>query len=586
MAIEDQRFYEHGGVDTEGILRAAVTDLEAGEAVEGGSTITQQLVRNLCIQHPEQDARTQDRRGEAGARVRRTPLASRQILGQYLNIATYGTVEGVDRGRGRRRLADLLLASRSGSSTCRRRRCSPGSRRRPPNTTRSSTRGRRRRAATRCCRRWRSSATSTRERGPRRWNASGLGLDVSDGYFDHREPYFFDYVEHQLIDHYGAEHGAPRRAPGPHDDRPGAAAGRPRSDAPTRSTNRPTRPRRLSRSTPATATSGRWSPAPTTPTSQFNLAAQGHRQPGSTFKAFVLTTAIKQGIDPYYDLLHIEAARPEPAPVGPLGSPHRRRGLPGDGQPAAGDGHLRQHRLRPARPRRRAGERRRDGEVDGDHDPARRDPGGGDRRPADRRLARWSWPTPTRPSPPAGSTTDPVAIAQGRPPRRQGRPPAGPAARTGPQPQRSPGEVTRLLHDNITEGTGTAAYTGCAGQAGKTGTTDEHTDAWFAGYQPNLATAVWVGYPESNDDLDDRACTGSPSSAAPSRPKSGTRSTRGRASPARNSTNPKKQIDWAPGYGAVHRRGARDRGREADKGGAATGAERRRTARPGRGRRL
>ena len=32
---------------------------------------------------------------------------------------------------------------------------------------------------------------------------------------------------------------------------------------------------------------------------QFNLAAQGHRQPGSTFKAFVLTTALKQGIDPY-----------------------------------------------------------------------------------------------------------------------------------------------------------------------------------------------------------------------------------------------------------------------------------------------
>ena len=60
-------------------------------------------------------------------------------------------------------------------------------------------------------------------------------------------------------------------------------------------------------------------------------------------------------------------------------------------------------------------------------------------------------------------------------------------------------QVTRLLHDNITEGTGTAAYTGCAGQAGKTGTTDEYTDAWFSGYQPNLATAVWVGYPQSNE---------------------------------------------------------------------------------------
>jgi penicillin-binding protein 1A len=60
-------------------------------------------------------------------------------------------------------------------------------------------------------------------------------------------------------------------------------------------------------------------------------------------------------------------------------------------------------------------------------------------------------------------------------------------------------EVTRLLHDNITFGTGTAAYTGCPGQAGKTGTTDRYTDAWFAGYQPNLSTVVWVGYPQSND---------------------------------------------------------------------------------------
>ena len=58
--------------------------------------------------------------------------------------------------------------------------------------------------------------------------------------------------------------------------------------------------------------------------------------------------------------------------------------------------------------------------------------------------------------------------------------------------------MTRLLHDNIIEGTGEAAYTGCVGQAGKTGTTDNETDAWFSGFQPNLATAVWVGYPQSN----------------------------------------------------------------------------------------
>ena len=55
IAIEDERFYEHDGVDVEAIARAASKDLEAGAAVEGGSTITQQLVRNLCIPDPDDD---------------------------------------------------------------------------------------------------------------------------------------------------------------------------------------------------------------------------------------------------------------------------------------------------------------------------------------------------------------------------------------------------------------------------------------------------------------------------------------------------------------------------------------------------
>ena len=96
-----------------------------------------------------------------------------------------------------------------------------------------------------------------------------------------------------------------------------------------------------------------------------------------------------------------------------------------------------------------------------------------------------------------GIRHDPVAIEQGGAPGRQGRTPAAPAAHRV-LARAVAWQVTRLLHDNITEGTGTAAYTGCTGQAGKTGTTDNDTDAWFSGYQPNLATAVWVGYPESN----------------------------------------------------------------------------------------
>ena len=47
VAIEDRRYYQHGAVDYVGIARAAWKDVTAGRAVEGGSTITQQLVRNL-----------------------------------------------------------------------------------------------------------------------------------------------------------------------------------------------------------------------------------------------------------------------------------------------------------------------------------------------------------------------------------------------------------------------------------------------------------------------------------------------------------------------------------------------------------
>jgi penicillin-binding protein 1A len=62
-------------------------------------------------------------------------------------------------------------------------------------------------------------------------------------------------------------------------------------------------------------------------------------------------------------------------------------------------------------------------------------------------------------------------------------------------------EVSKILHENVLGGTGTAANTGCGGQAGKTGTTDNFTDAWFVGYQPNLATAVWVGYPTATTSM-------------------------------------------------------------------------------------
>ena len=57
LAIEDRRFYHHGGVDPVGIMRAVVADVRAGKIVQGGSTITQELVRNLYLSREQKIGR-------------------------------------------------------------------------------------------------------------------------------------------------------------------------------------------------------------------------------------------------------------------------------------------------------------------------------------------------------------------------------------------------------------------------------------------------------------------------------------------------------------------------------------------------
>ena len=60
--------------------------------------------------------------------------------------------------------------------------------------------------------------------------------------------------------------------------------------------------------------------------------------------------------------------------------------------------------------------------------------------------------------------------------------------------------MTKVLEGVITSGTG-AGYTsiGCQSEAGKTGTSEDLSDAWFVGYTPLYSTAVWTGHPLSRD---------------------------------------------------------------------------------------
>ncbi|MGZ4256405.1 MAG: transglycosylase domain-containing protein, partial [Gaiellaceae bacterium] len=88
VAIEDHRFYQHGGVDYQGILRPAWSDLRAGHVVQGGSTITQQLVRNLYISKE----RTFKRKlKEACLAIKLSRRWSKErILAEYMNQVYYG----------------------------------------------------------------------------------------------------------------------------------------------------------------------------------------------------------------------------------------------------------------------------------------------------------------------------------------------------------------------------------------------------------------------------------------------------------------------------------------------------------------
>ncbi|MDP1808892.1 MAG: PBP1A family penicillin-binding protein [Actinomycetota bacterium] len=88
VSIEDQRFYEHSGVDPRSILRALFINFKSGRIVEGGSTITQQLVKNLFLSNE----RTFDRKFREAilAYQLEHKLSKKKIMELYLNTVYYG----------------------------------------------------------------------------------------------------------------------------------------------------------------------------------------------------------------------------------------------------------------------------------------------------------------------------------------------------------------------------------------------------------------------------------------------------------------------------------------------------------------
>ncbi|MFZ5906635.1 MAG: penicillin-binding protein 1A [Nitrospirota bacterium] len=89
IAVEDTRFYHHPGVDIIGIMRALLHDIRAGGIVEGGSTITQQLARLLFLQ-PDRSIKRKIREAALSVKIEQR-YTKDEILGMYLNQAYFGT---------------------------------------------------------------------------------------------------------------------------------------------------------------------------------------------------------------------------------------------------------------------------------------------------------------------------------------------------------------------------------------------------------------------------------------------------------------------------------------------------------------
>jgi penicillin-binding protein 1A len=502
IAIEDRRFFEHNGVDIEGTARAAVANIKAGGIVEGGSTITQQLVRNLYI---SRERTVQRKVKEACLATKLDRARSKEwILTTYLNQVFYGNraygIEAASRTYFSKPASKLLLSEAA---------LLAGLTQAPsvydPFTVPARALARRNEVL-----RAMLDTGIVTSRVHKLAVAAKLDLRRGKVYDAIREPYFFGYVRDRLIEEYGPQ---PVRSGGlkvyttiiPRYQRLAETAIREtldESDDPAAAL--------ISISPRTGAIRAMAAIVPNRPKNQFNLLSQARRQPGSTFKTFVLAAAVEQGINP--DSTYYVSApftyRIHPAGNCDDGSWWCVKTYANDyyGWSSIRSATLRSDNSVYAQltldvtPKEVADVARRMGvrsqlDVKGAFVPSI---GLGSIAVSPLDIAS-SYATLAA----EGVYSEPMAIRRvvledgtvdtragwGKPKRRR-------AISEG-----TAAIVTRILEQNIQWGTGTRAAFGRPA-AGKTGTAELNVDAWFAGYTPELATAVWMGYTRAEIPLD------------------------------------------------------------------------------------
>ncbi len=500
VAIEDKNFYEHGALDYEGIARAVWEDLKAGgKPVQGASTITQQLVRNLYIEQPEETIERKLTEAHLAVELE-DEKSKRWILKNYLNTAPYGTVEG-QTAVGAEAAAQTYFSKTAKDLGLEEAALIAGLPQAPSeyNPFLDPTAAKQRRNDV---------LEQMYEQGyidEAEWQdarESGLGLRPGDKYRVIHDPFLFDLVQQQLIDRYGintVRNGGLKAYTTIDPDlqqkaeeavancyvcypEGGPAAGLASVDPDTGAI------------VALASTEGYASE------SQFNFAWQAERQPGSSFKTFVLTAAIKEGIDP--DTTYYNGTSPMTLELPGGGAPW----VVNNSEPSEGGTmNLDQATVHSVNVvfaqldldvgSEEVTKTAREMGIEAELLSVPAEGIGGLTYGVTPLEMADAYATLAN----GGIHHDPTAISKVEfPDGRVDEAGADEGKRVLTEGQAY--EVTRILKGVITEGTG-AGYTsiGCGGEAGKTGTSEELSDAWFVGYTPLYSTAVWVGHPTTRE---------------------------------------------------------------------------------------
>jgi penicillin-binding protein 1A len=500
VAVEDRRYWEHGALDWHGIARAALNNLQAGGIRQGGSTISQQLAKNLYLLRQASSRSLSRKIDEAWIAVQlEDKYTKAEILTAYLNTVFYGeSAYGVEAA------AHTFFDKTAKQLTLPQSALLAGLPQAPsaynPFVHPAAAQKRRGEVLTAMRElRWISADAYAR--------AIDSPLDLKRGSYGtpSSSPFVFDQVRQELNARLPAKLAARGglRVYSTVDQRLQFAARRAIKDV-LKSPGDPSAALVAinvhNGNVLALGTSDYGSSK-----NQFNLATAGHRSPGSTFKLFALVEALRRGADPskvYYPSGYVSFPENDPICPQPGGwSPHNAEGGGGYQSLVSGTVHsvniVYAQLMRDLTPKKVA---------------------------ATAHLLGIRSKLPLHCSMVLGAddvtplelTSAYATIAAGgvyhrpRTIRRvedaSGKIVASKVFRVQAKRVVSDGvayEATQILKEAVSSGTGTRARLDDGRpQAGKTGTAENYGNAWFCGYTPDIAACVWVGYRSSNKPLE------------------------------------------------------------------------------------